>query len=47
MEVVEEAIHTKPELPERLNKFLAGKKTSIPVSAKFEELKSLLPSLLA
>lgn len=46
MEVVEEAIHTKPELPERLNKFLAGKKNSIPVSAKFEELKSLLPSLL-
>jgi threonine synthase len=46
IEVVEEAILTKPELPERLNKFLAGKKNSIPISSKFEELKSLLPSLL-
>lgn len=47
MEVVEEAIHIKPEFPERLIKFLTGTKNSIPISAKFEEFKSLLPALLA
>ena len=41
-EVVEETIHQKLSLPERLNKFLISEKVSTPLSRKFDDLKSFL-----
>jgi threonine synthase len=45
-EVVESIVNSEISLPPRLNRFLEGKKKSIPVSKQFSDFKSLLPSLV-
>jgi threonine synthase len=46
LETVESTINHKVEVPTRLEKFMKGKKKSIPITANFSEFKSLLPTLV-
>lgn len=47
VDVVEDALQTRIDLPERLQKFLQGEKKSVVISAEFAEFRELLPTLLA
>jgi threonine synthase len=46
-EVVEPVIRQSVELPPRLQQFLSGVKKSVAISSRWEDLRSLLPSLIA
>ena len=46
-DVVEEALQTQIEVPERLQAFMKGEKKSVLISSDFKEFKELLPALLA
>lgn len=46
-DVVESTIQSEIQLPERLEEFMSGTKRSITISSRFNEFKSLLPTLIA
>ncbi len=45
-EVVEETLNTNIALPQRLEEFMSGAKRSIKISSKYQDFKSLLPTLI-
>lgn len=47
VDVVEDALQTRIDLPKRLQKFMQGEKKSVVIPAEFAEFRELLPTLLA